>query len=94
MESSAANSSATKGGAPGDGFEEVNTDVAAPPDLGEALDHLESATDFTAAIGQDVVDNFVAIKRAEWDRFVEAEEKFDPTGPVTEWELNEYLRYH
>ncbi len=78
----------------GDGFEEVNTDVAVPADLAEALDHLESATDFTAALGQDVVDNLVAVKRAEWDRFVEAEEKFDPTGVVTEWELNEYLRYH
>jgi len=69
----------------GDGFEEVNTDVAAPSDLAEALDHLESATDFTAALGQDVVDNFVEIERAEWDRFIEAEEKFDPTGPVTKW---------
>jgi len=78
----------------GDGFEDVNTDVAAPSDLSEAIDHLESATDFTAELGQDVVDNFLAIKRAEWDRFIEAEEKFDPTGPVTEWELNEYLRYH
>lgn len=78
----------------GDGFEEVNTDVAAPADLAAALDHLESAVDFTAALGQDVVDNFVAIKRAEWDRFVEAEERFDPAGPVTEWELNEYLGYH
>lgn len=78
----------------GDGFEEVNTDVAAPADLAEALDHLESATDFTTALGQEVVDNFVAIKRAEWDRFIDAEQKFDPTAPVTEWELDEYLRYH
>lgn len=78
----------------GDGFEEVNTDVCAPADLAEALDHLESATEFTAALGQDVVDNLVVIKRAEWDRFIAAEDKFDPAGPVTEWELNEYLRYH
>ncbi len=78
----------------GDGFEEVNTDVCAPANLAEALDHLESATDFTSALGRDVVDNFVAIKRAEWERFVAAEVKFDPTGPVTDWELDEYLPYH
>ncbi len=78
----------------GDGFEEVNTDVAAPADLAEALDHLESATDFTDALGRHVVDNYVANKRAEWDRFIAAEEKFDPTTPVTDWELNEYLPYH
>jgi len=78
----------------GDGFEEVNTDVHAPANLAEALDHLESVTDFTGALGQDIVDNFVAIKRAEWDRFVATEEKFDPTGPVTAWELDEYLSYH
>jgi len=78
----------------GDGFEDVNTDVGAPADLAEALDHLESAAHFTEALGQDLIDNFVAIKRAEWNRFIDAEEKFDPSGPVTEWELNEYLQYH
>ena len=78
----------------GDGFEDVNTDVSAPANLAAALDHLEASTEFTASFGQDAVDNFIAIKRAEWDRFIEAEGSFDPSSPVTDWELNEYLPYH
>lgn len=78
----------------GDGFEEVNTDVHCGPSLSDALDHLEVDEAFTAAVGPDVVANFVANKRAEWDRFIEAEGSFDPESPVTGWELNEYLMYH
>ena len=78
----------------GDGFEEVNTDVCAAGSLSEALNHLEADTVFTEALGQDVVDNFVANKRAEWDRYVEAEGSFDGTMAPTAWELNEYMMYH
>ncbi len=78
----------------GDGFEEVNTDVSAAANLSEALDHLEADTAFTAGLSQDLVDNYVANKRAEWDRFVEAEKAFDGEQPPTAWELNEYMMYH
>ncbi len=78
----------------GDGFDEVNTDVSVAGNLSEALDQLIADTSFTAAVGQDFVDNYVANKRHEWDRFLEAEGSFDGTAPPTPWELNEYLMYH
>ena len=78
----------------GDGFEEVNTDVCAASNLSEALDQLEADTTFTQALGQDLVDNYVANKRHEWDRYIEAEGSFDGEQPPTAWELNEYMRYH
>ncbi len=78
----------------GDGFEEVNTDVCAPADLSEALDALEADTTFVDALGPELVANLVANKRAEWDRFIEAEGSFDGEAPPTPWELNEYLMYH
>ncbi len=78
----------------GDGFEESNTDVAAPDNLSDALDQLEGDAAFTQALGQPLVDNFVALKRAEWDRFIAAEGAFDRSGEPTTWELNEYLPYH
>ena len=78
----------------GDGFEEVNTDVCAAANLNEALDQLEADTAFTGALSQDLVDNFVANKRAEWERFIAAEGKFVGDQPPTAWEINEYMMYH
>lgn len=78
----------------GDGFEDISTDVCAPANLSLALDELENATAFTQALGQPVVDNYVFVKRAEWERFIEAEGSFDGEGGVTDWERREYLPYH
>lgn len=78
----------------GDGFEEVNTEVCVAANLSDALDDLEADGSFVDAIGRDFVDNHVANKRHEWDRFTEAEGTFDGEGPPTAWELNEYLMYH
>ena len=78
----------------GDGMDEVNTDVAAPANLSDALDHLEADTELVGALSSDLVANFVAVKRAEWDRFTEAEGSFDVEAGASEWELNEYLPYH
>jgi glutamine synthetase len=55
-----------------------------PPDLAAALDALESDEPLVSAIGPEIVANFVAIKRVEWQRFTEA---------VTDWELKNYLRF-
>jgi glutamine synthetase len=78
----------------GDGFEEVNTDVCSAGSLTEALDQLEADKVFTATLGQELVDNFVANKRAEWERFIDAEGSFEGSQPPSAWELAEYLRYH
>jgi glutamine synthetase len=69
----------------GDGLDEVNTEVCCPPSLSAALDALEADTEFVEAIGAEMVAQFTAVKRAEWERFA---------GTVTDWELNEYLPFH
>ena len=78
----------------GDGFEEVNTDVCVAANLNEALDHLEGDTTFSAALSQDLVDNYVANKREEWGRYLAAEGPFDGAEPPSAWEINEYMSYH
>jgi glutamine synthetase len=52
-----------------------------PFSLGEALDALEQNDYFKAALGEQFVQAFVAMKRSEVNRFASA---------VTDWELSEY----
>lgn len=77
-----------------DGLEEINTDVGCGASLAEALDHLRANSTLSAAVGDDVVDNFVANKQAEWDRYIQAVGTDAGGLAVTEWELNEYLMFH
>lgn len=69
----------------GNGLDEVNTEVCCPANLDAALDALEADTEFVDAIGAEMVAQFTAIKRAEWERY---------DSSVTDWELNEYLPFH
>ena len=48
-----------------DGLETINTDRHTPHDLTAALDALEADTTLSAAVGQELIDNFIAIKREE-----------------------------
>ncbi len=48
-----------------DGLETTGTDRHTPHDLTAALDALEADTVLTAAIGQELIDNYIAIKREE-----------------------------
>jgi glutamine synthetase len=50
-----------------DGLSEVNTSRHIPDSLPEALDALEADTDLVEAVGRDLIDNYLAIKRAELD---------------------------
>jgi glutamine synthetase len=75
-----------------DGFETVNTDVCAAADLAAALDDLEADVALINAVGDDLVANFVANKRAEWDRYIEAAGA--SSDDISAWELNEYLPFH
>lgn len=63
----------------------ADTDVAAPADLGSALDLLEEDKDFVKAFSPDYVEGLLAVKRAEWERFA---------THTTDWELDEYLEYY
>jgi glutamine synthetase len=68
-----------------DCLESTDATVHCPPTLRDALEVLESDTELVEAIGPELVEHFVVIKRAEWERFSSA---------VTDWELNEYLPFH
>ena len=69
----------------GDGLENVDTDVHSAHSLQAAIVDLEADTALVEAVGEELVGNFVVIKRAEWGRFEAA---------ITDWETNEYLMFH
>ena len=64
---------------------EADADVTVPPDLGAALDALENDKGFVEAFSPAYVEGFLAVKRAEWERF---------TKHTTDWEIAEYLEYY
>jgi glutamine synthetase len=67
-----------------DCLEHQSTDRHVPEDLERALDALEADQPLAAAVGKELTDLFVCIKRAEWQKFAAA---------VTDWELNYYLPF-
>lgn len=75
-----------------DGFENVNTDRCVAANLSAALDDLEADGELVVAVGPELVANFVANKRDEWRRYVEA--VGEPSDDISDWELNEYLPFH
>lgn len=68
-----------------DCLENTDATVHCPETLRDALDELEADAELTEAMGEELVEHFVTIKRAEWARFA---------STVTDWELNEYLPFH
>jgi glutamine synthetase len=67
-----------------DCLEHQSTTRHVPNDLNQALDALEADAGFVEAVGAELVAQFVAVKRAEWDKF---------TAAVTDWEKNYYLPF-
>jgi glutamine synthetase len=67
-----------------DCLEHQSTERHVPNDLSQALDALEADTELVEAIGHDVVAQFLAVKRAEWDKFA---------ATVTDWEKRYYLPF-
>jgi glutamine synthetase len=65
----------------GDALETANTERRTVNNLASALDDLEANAAFVDAVGRELIENFVAIKRGEWDKFCEA---------VTDWEIRYY----
>ncbi len=68
----------------GDGFENVDATVASPASLGEALEALEADGALCDAVGKELVQQHLAVKRSEWDRYC---------ASTTDWELREYLPF-
>ncbi len=67
-----------------DCLEHQSTTRHVPDNLELALNALEADEQFINAIGADLVGQFVAVKRAEWDKF---------TAAVTDWELKYYMPF-
>jgi glutamine synthetase len=67
-----------------DCLEHQSTTRHVPDNLELALNALEADEKFVNAIGADLVGQFVAVKRAEWDKF---------TAAVTDWELKYYMPF-
>jgi glutamine synthetase len=67
-----------------DCLEHQSTTIHTPNSLDEALDAFEADTEFVQAIGPDFAAQFVATKRAEWEKF---------TSAVTDWEMKYYLPF-
>jgi glutamine synthetase len=63
-----------------------------PADLGAALDALEADAWLTGRLGEELVATFLAMKRFEVERFVEAVGELDPEV-VTAWEVEEYAAH-
>jgi glutamine synthetase len=68
----------------GDGWKQVDTDRRVAPSLEGALVDLERDRDIVQALGKDFVEAFLAVKRAEWERYA---------AHTTDWELEEYLHF-
>ena len=56
--------------------------VSLPHTLGEAIDEFASSTLMRRAFGDHIFDNYVALKRKEWDEY---------RVQLTQWELDRYL---
>jgi glutamine synthetase len=63
-----------------------------PSDLGAALDALEADKVLVEALGRELVDTFVAMKRFEVQRFDESVGELD-VETVTAWEVEEYASH-
>jgi glutamine synthetase len=80
----------------GDGIESINTDRRVAGNLADALDDLVADTELVAALGPDLVANFVGVKRHEWQNYLTATGlPWDLTcGEFTPWEREWYFTFH
>jgi glutamine synthetase len=68
----------------GNGMDTIDATVGVPSTLSDALDALESDSELVTALGSELVAQHLAVKRAEWERYMSA---------TTDWELREYLPF-
>lgn len=77
----------------GDGFEDGGDADRSATSLAEALDHLETDAKLGAAVGDEIIANFVANKRHEAERFAATGESIDG-DELSSFERSMYLPYH
>jgi glutamine synthetase len=71
---------------------DVTADRHVPGTLSDALEALEADKEIVSAMGEDFVQAFVALKRAEWDRYV-ANVSDPAETQATGWELRYYMPF-
>ena len=78
----------------GDALETACTEEHTPDHLGAAIEALRADTEFTTAIGPEMVDQYIAVKEAEWGKYLAANGSWEETTDrFTEWEAQTYLPY-
>ena len=70
----------------------VVADRHVPTTLAEALEALEADKEVVTAMGEEFVQAFVTLKRAEWDRYV-ANVPDPSVTQTTDWELGYYMPF-
>lgn len=77
-----------------DCLESQSTDRHVPDSLTEALDVLIANKEFVEAIGPEFVDNFVGVKRLEWEIYTTAVPDWEAhVHTVTPWEIEYYTPF-
>lgn len=77
-----------------DCLESQSTDRHVPINLNEACDALEADTDLMDAYGRESAEQFLMVKRFEWEKYTEANPEWaDLTETVTDWEFNYYTPF-
>jgi glutamine synthetase len=71
---------------------DVTADRHVPGTLSDALEALEADKEIVSAMGEDFVQAFIALKRAEWDRYV-ANVPDPAETQATGWELRYYMPF-
>jgi glutamine synthetase len=78
----------------GDALETASTKEHTPDHLGAAIEALRADTVFTAAIGPEMVDQYLVIKENEWGKYLAANGSWEETvDRTTKWEEQTYLPY-
>ena len=78
----------------GDALETACTEEHTPDHLGAALDALRADRDFAEAIGREMVDQYLAVKDTEWEKYLAANGSWEETiDRFTDWEEQTYLPY-
>ena len=78
----------------GDALETACTEEHTPEHLGAAIEALQADKKFTDAIGPEMVAQHIAVKEAEWAKYLAANGTWEETiGSFTEWEKQTYLPY-
>lgn len=73
--------------------EAPNTASCVPPNLDAALNALAGDGELVDALGREMVEAFMILKRAEWERYL-ASGAHPETTEVTPWEIDYYMPFH